>query len=198
MASNFKAEFEGLAELKERLSQKTLDERLIVAVGIAALEFHNFLNTRVKDIYATNRSLNSVLLTKTNSATKRGTGVIESGLEYKFEPINLGKFPQHSSFMGNINSWATKEGKVQQVAVKRANGKKIIYGKLHYGGFRQKGLIFERSQRETWIVKGVRAPIHQLYGPSLTQMANTTFLTDSKTQMYKSKLPDIIIKNLAL
>jgi len=76
---------------------------------------------------------------------------------------------------------------VTLVAVKRAGGFKVSQGKLGFKGWLHTGRksgeigvtgltntfssrIFERSQQPTWDFEGNRLPIHQLYGPSFTNI----------------------------
>ena len=194
---------EGLSELKLSLDNNKLQKELVAGIGILALQLHNVLASQVKTIYATNRSLNSVLLNKTSVDTKRGSNFIESGLVYKFEPIGLAQFPSFNHFKGNINPGATKEGLVQQVFIIRKKGYQTIHGKKRYGGFvpsNAKGIrvgrwMLERQQKATWLSPGVRAPTKPLFGPSLSQMASKQFdRTTGDVARFKNRIPDLLVK----
>jgi hypothetical protein len=201
--STINLKIEGLSELKSSLDSNKLQKELVAGVGILALQLHNALTSQIKDVYATNRSLNSVLINKTSVDTKRGTNFIESGLAYRFEAINLSQFPSFGHFKGNINPDATKEGLVQTVLIVRKKGQKIIHGKKHYGGFvpsNAKGVrvgrwMLERQQKATWLSPGVRAPTKPLFGPSLTHMAIKQFNRPTgNVARFKNKLPELLIK----
>jgi hypothetical protein len=194
---------EGLEDLKLSLSQDKLDKQLVAGIGVIALQLHNVLNNQIKSYYATNRSLTSVLISKTQSDIKRGTGFIENGLNYRFEAIPLSSYPQYSHFMGNINPEATKQGLVQQVTIVRKRPYRIIKGKLGYGGFvpsNKKGIrvgrwMLERQQKATWLAPGIRAPVKPLFGLSLSQMAAIQFELDKgDVARFKTRIPDLLVK----
>jgi hypothetical protein len=196
---------EGLDQLAIALDESKLQDKLITGIGILTEELHNVLNAQVQGYYKTNRSLNSVRLNKTSSNLKRGKGFIRSGLEYKFQSINLASFPEYAHFLGNINTNATKEGLVQQVTITRKNRYTVIRGKKNYGGFvpsngrgiRVGRFMLERQQKATWLSSGVRAPTKPLFAPSLSQMAATQFnLPFGNVHKFKDKLPNLLIKYL--
>jgi hypothetical protein len=109
-----------------------------------------------------------------NSAVQTGINAIVIGIEYKFIPISLGKFPTTFE-LGNINSWATREGLVHTTTVTRKQPK-VVLGKKHYGGFLyKKRFMLERSQRATWLSKGVRAPVHALFATSVMKQVEMVY-----------------------
>jgi hypothetical protein len=198
---------EGLEDLKQSLSQGKLDKQLVIGLGQIALQLHNVLNSQVQSVYATNRSLNSVLVNKTQSDVKRGTTFIQAGLAYNFVPLNLSQYPQYSHHKGNINAVASKPGLIQQVTIVRKRPYRVIKGKLGYGGFvpsnkrevRVGKWMLERLQKETWLAPGIRAPTRPLFGPTLSQMASTQFNLDKgDVARFKNRIPELLVKYVNL
>ena len=221
----FKATIEGLDELSERLSSNTLDKKLVKAIGATALQLNNLLNAQVKATYSTRRSINTVLSAKTTSNLKRGRGFIEFGLEYNFVPLLLQEFPQTKTEK-TVNSWfkipnrfgagkfSAKAGRMKRqkpnivIAVKvKRNGafkklKDAFYGELPSSG---KPYLMQRKTKNTWVreptpedLKGVREEMGVLYGPSLSQMAESVYSKDSKVQRFKENFSKHLTKNLDL
>ena len=219
----FTATIEGLDQLKDRLSSGTLERKLVKAVGTTALQLNNLLNAQVKATYATRRSLNSVLDAKTTSDFKRGSGFIEFGLTYNFVPLLLQEFPITKTTI-RADSWfkapnrfgidrfpnvkgrvkRVKPNEVIAVRVKRNGTPKTIdkafYGKLPSDG---KSYLMQRKVENTWVyepsewdLKGKRDEMGILFGPSLSQMAESVFNNDPQVNRFKDNFADHVVRNL--
>ena len=219
----FTATIEGLDELRERLSSGTIEKKLVKAVGTTALQLNNLLNARVKETYATRRSLNSVLNSKTTSDFKRGVGFIEFGLEYNFVPLLLQEFPQTKTPV-MVESWFKApnrfgyaqfpdiKGRLKRkkpntaIAVKvKRNGSATVIDKAFYGKLPKgdKTYLMQRKVSNTWRkeptpedLKGVRDDMGILFGPSLSQMAESVYLKDSQVNKFKDSFADHVVRNL--
>jgi hypothetical protein len=219
----FTASIEGLDELRERLSSGTIEKKLVKAIGTTALQLHNVLNNRVSKTYATRRSLNSVLKSRTMSDFKRGVGFIEFGLEYNFMPILLQEFPvtktlvpANSSFLAP-NRFGYKEfpaikGRLkrkkpnQQLAVRvKRNGSPTTLDKAFYGELPRDNKVYlmKRHVSNTWIdepsptnLKGKRDLMGILFGPSLSQMANSVYEKDPYLIKFRDTFADHVVRNL--
>ena len=189
--AGYKIDIQGLTELRKEFSKGTLDKKLVPAIGLSVLQLHNALSFAIVKTYATQQKLSSVLVGKSTSNIKQGSNFISGSLEYNYKPVRLVTFLT-KVFEGNINP-ASKAGMVSEVTIRRGQPR-IVFGKLHYGGFRQrrgenvsKSQIFERLQKATW-ENGKRLPIRPLYAISLSQMASKMYETDIEVQRFKDKL----------
>ena len=219
----FTASIEGLDELRERLSSGTIEKKLVKAVGTTALQLNNLLNARVKETYATRRSLNSVLNSKTTSDFKRGAGFIEFGLEYNFVPLLLQEFPQTKSKL-SVESWfiapnrfgflqfPDMKGRIKRkkpntvIAVKvKRNGTPSVIDKAFYGKLpsSNKEYLMARQVNNTWITEpspdnlaGKRDAMGILFGPSLSQMAESVYLNDNQVARFKDNFANNVVRNL--
>lgn len=195
--AGYKIDIQGLAEIRKEFSKNTFDKKLVPAVGLSILQLHNSLSFAITKTYATQQKLSSVLVGKSTSNIKQGSNFISGSLEYNYKPVRLVTFLT-KVFEGNINL-ASKTGMVSEVTIRRGQPR-IVFGKLHYGGFRQrkgenvsKAQIFERLQKATW-ENGKRLPIRPLYASSLSQMANTMYETDPDVQRVKDELSTTLAK----
>lgn len=221
----FTATIEGLDELREKLSAGNLDKKLVKAVGTTALQLNNLLNAQVKETYATRRSLNSVLNSKTTSDFKRGLGFIQVGLEYNFVPLLLQEFPQTKTPI-QVDSWfkvpnrfgagkfPNKSGRLRRqkpntiIAVKvKRNGSPSVIDKAFYGELPRDGKVYlmQRKVNNTWIkeptpedLRGIRDDMGILYAPSLSQMAESVYLKDRQVVRFKDNFADHVMRNLEL
>lgn len=204
--ADFTFKISGLKELQARYSENKLSKELVSAVGSITLDLHNILNSKVQERYATNRSLNSVLSSPISkrSANFIGSKILEGSLSYQHEQLNIGFWPNHNSYWGNLKPredkprqvWGTKrKGLVQRVMIIRKNGYKEVYGQTGYGGFRP-GLT------SRWIIERTgphrRAETKLVYTPSLAQMANTVYRTDKSIKSFTSTIGQRILKELRL
>ena len=219
----FTASIEGLDELRERLSSGTIEKKLVKAIGTTALQLHNVLNNRVSKTYATRRSLNSVLNSRTTSDFKRGVGFIEFGLEYNFMPILLQEFPvtktlvpANSSFKApnrfGFSQFPTIKGRLkrtkpnQQLAVRvKRNGTPTTIAKAFYGKLpsRDKQYLMARKVDNTWIkeptpedLAGKRDEMGILFGPSLSQMANSVYEKDPYLIKFRDNFAEHVLRNV--
>jgi len=108
-----------------------------------------------------------------------------------------------------------KTATVSMVKVRRNSEWKVINGKLGYMGWLHTGRrsgelgyngqvntfsakVFERNQQETWR-DNVRQPIHQLFGPSLTQILQTKELQDTiNNSVALSKIEQILLRSILI
>lgn len=175
MPENFKVEIYGLEDLKISLDGQRINKKIAQGVGLFTKQLHGELKFEIAKKYNVPHNLDSVLMNKSTSQVTFGKNVIESGLVYKYKPVDLAKFP-YSWEMGNIPPLPKKrQGRVHSVAVRRG-GKKVVYGKSKHGGFTQKNgrhgtQMFERIGRE-------RKPLRLLFGPSLTEMVSRSLNSD--------------------
>lgn len=177
--ASYNIQIQGLDELKTRLEAGELNRRVILAASTAIKPIISALTSSVMTKYHTQNQDISRARTNLGGSTPIQTGInsIVIGIEYKFIPISMGYpiFPTTTE-MGNINSWARRQGLVHTTAIIRKQPK-VVHGKKHYGGFLyKKKYMMERSQKKTWVSKGVRAPIHPLFAPSVMKQVEMVFL----------------------
>lgn len=189
--TGFKADIYGLNELKDYIDTPKMLKRVAPVIGTATLQLHGALKSSVFNSHQHPKSLDSVLVGKSTSTISFGKNVIESGLVYKYKPVDLGKFSPTWEW-GNINA-ARRQGRVHSVVVRR-DGRKVVHGKDHRGGFIPKkrndstvrkynyksqelskynpnkygAQMFERTTNK-------RFPLRLLFGPSLSQLAERAF-----------------------
>ena len=187
-----------LLELKESINPDRINKQLAIGISLAVKELHSVLKHEVFARYNAPNDLDKAISLSVNNQ-QAGRGFIRDGITYVGRTTDLSRFP-YSWEMGNINSWASKQGKVHSVSVVRGSPK-ILYGKLHFGGFIIKSpsgqnVMVERSQRATWLSKGVRAPLHTLYTLSLVDMANIMLLYNPNVQRSLDNFEKTIMDNL--
>lgn len=190
---------QGLDLIRNEFNQSNINKKLIPAVALSGLKLHSSLRFAVKQTYATNRSLDSVLIGKSSSQVKFGKNLLESDISYRDVNLRLAEFPTRT-FLGNINP-ASKPGMVAQVVIKRGKPK-IVRGKKNFGGFLQKrgasvtlNNIFERKQKKTWAF-GKRLPIRPLYTIGLAKMAARMYEYNPEVQKVKRQISIDLLKDL--
>ena len=187
--ANFKADLQGLEELKQSLNTARIPKQVALGVGVALKELNSTIEHAVATRYKTTKPLSSVLVGKSASNVTFGKNIIRGGLEYKFVPIDLSKFFSPPVVIGNINPRAKKlgaitagfrrKGRIHYVEVIRGS-RKISYGKEHRGGFIPLGWkspMFERMSQK-------RLPLRTLWAPTLSQMASHVVGSD-RTVIYQ-------------
>ena len=190
MADTFKVDISFIDKIKEKINSKRINKQFAQSVGLSVKQFHKELSHIIFTEYAHPKTLESVLVNKSANLQKFGRSSILYGLSYRVTYTDLGKYP-YSTYPGNINSWAKREGLVHVTTVRRGNPK-IVHGKKHYGGFvqpngRYGNQMFERKQRATWINRK-RAPIRILFGPSLANTLETTLRYNTEIESAFSRL----------
>lgn len=190
---------EGLDVIRNEFTQTSFNKKLIPAVALSGIKLHSALRFAVKQTYAVNRSLDSVLIGKTSSNVKFGKNLLNSDLSYRDVNLRLAEFPLRT-FSGNINP-ASKPGMVTQVLIKRGKPK-IVRGKKNFGGFLQKrgarvtiNNVFERKQKKTW-ANGKRLPIRPLYTIGLAKMAARVYEYNPEVQKVKRQISIDLLKDL--
>jgi hypothetical protein len=189
---NINIEIDGLSDLVATLNPKRINSDIAKGLGLATKTLHATLKHSISQTYNTSHNLDSVLVGKSISNVTFGKNIIESGLEYRYRPVDLAKF-DYTWEMGNIPPLPKKrQGRVHSVTVKRASGRKIVYGKSGNGGFTQKNSrygtqMFERMGKE-------RKPLRLLFGPSLTDMVLKSLDTDPKVKKSLDAITDYIIE----
>lgn len=186
MKQNFKPSIQGLAELQAIVDGKRIQKELAKNLSSYVWSLHKALDFELVKRYNTpsRTGLTSMLLRKSASSEILGKNVIKSSIEYRYKPVDLSKFRPVEWEWGNINP-ATRKGQVHSVMVKRANGMKIVYGLNHLGGFIPKrktgkdsyaNVVFPKYGTQMFERDGPdQYPIHLLFGPSLTDMAEYLF-----------------------
>ena len=156
------------------------------ALNDAMRQYRKDLGYVIKDTYATRHNLtyiNRLMITK--RATKNR---LRTELHVRYVPHKLSMFivRQTAVTTGNLRKRvvSTKRGSgfkqsiTQQkrtstlVTVIKGKPLKLVHGTMKHKGFLQdkNGNILERSQKATWS-KGVRLPVHALFGLSISQMS---------------------------
>jgi hypothetical protein len=207
--SNISIKVDGLKEIKDYINPKRINKALALGVSEAVTQLHNSMRSAIKDRYALNRSLDSVLVSNQASSVKQGKGFILQGLEYKIKPIDLSKYP-YTFYPGNINAGATRPGRVHVVEIVKGQ-KRIVHGKDHFGGFvPRKGSLADPGKLVRIVNKDLpstppgglmlerktdaRHPVRVLYGPSLAQLAITVYKHNQKVKQTLDNLENIIIE----
>lgn len=171
-------------------------------VSIAFLKLGNTLTDRVSKSYTAPFSLDSVF-----------TGVKNVGdgftLTYVNKDIGLEKFPhkEQNKFVQNSIPFAFANGfirytkinmaKTTTVTIRRAGGRALPRQRTKYSKFfaPKVGKMFMRLQDATWTripseldTNGQRAPIKQLFGPSLSTLARITYDFDPQMEVARDTL----------
>lgn len=183
---NFHVSIEGLDELQTRLDSSKFNKKVAIGVGIATSRIHNALRSSVADTYYAPESLDKVLVGKPrgSSLERLGRNVFRTGLEYRFKPIALSKFPVEektiavrSKFLirkvtGGFRPLQKTTALVPYVKVRRNRSAQPVVGRKGLGGFlvkpsrRNSGSapwpaggnarrgVYERQQEVTWQNEG--------------------------------------------
>ncbi len=176
--ANFKADLQGLEELKQSLNTARIPKQVALGVGIALKELNSTIEHAVAIRYKTTKPLSSVLVGKSASNVAFGKNVIRGGLEYKFVPIDLSKFHSPPPVFGNINPGAKRKGFVHYAEVLRGR-RKVVLGKDHRGGFIPKGYRTAHGEQMFERMSKARLPLRVLYAPTLSQMASNVVNNDN-------------------
>lgn len=177
---------------------------IVPDINTAFSLFNNTLERRVSELYKVPHSLSSVL--------QRG-GVAKSGnsftLTYTNKPIPLADYPFDNPEVKVKNSipFGLKSGWVKYIKVNRANkvvskirrsgSPSLPRARTKYKKFYAPKLdkILVRLQDATWSTipseynpYGVRAPIKELYGPSLSKLAGITYDKDKQIDAARDRL----------
>lgn len=210
---SFKVTFEEFDFLKKQLKTSPDLNAIVPDVSLAILKFHYTLEDRVQSLYTAKDNLSSVLIGNSKQPSELGNTFLRYSLQYRDKPVKLSeyayqenvvesetaKYPERM-FDGGIK-WLYK-GYALQVKTEIRRGKPIIAkrGKNYtQKGFLQHGRILARKQKATWREyptrrsDGVRAPIVELYGPSLSQLAESTYDKDSIVQNAKDTIGNDIL-----
>jgi hypothetical protein len=124
----------GLEEVIKLLDGQRVTKELKVKVSSLVTGLHSDIRKEVFTRYKINQDkLNSALVGKSISNVTEGANIIKSGFIYKHKATPLAPFFS-SSFMGNINAGAMRQGLVHRVEIRRGL-QGIVYGKEHRGGF---------------------------------------------------------------
>ena len=188
MPLSITSDVKGLEFLKELTAGRKLSKNLKKSLGEQSNLLHSAIQFEVIKEYSkpNNKTLASVRLRNSISLEKTGTNLVSNGIEYAFKPVPLHQFPHKENRISAKSKYRLKgsfrihdKDYADEVFVKVKKSFKKVHGR-GYGGFkiknsRRKG-IFERKQERTWTnVQDQRASIRLLFGPSLSQMANTVY-----------------------
>jgi hypothetical protein len=213
--SSFKIQFEGLEFLKKNLSTNSALSHAIPDVSIAILQFHNVLEKRVSTLYTLTDSLDSVRIGHSVQPSQVGNTFLRYSLQYRSKPVPLTKYKYVENAVssdtaryprrmpsGNIN-WVYKGYALQVKTEIRTNSPKIAKrgkGNYRYKGFLQNGKVYARMQKATWssfptkFSNGVRAPYVELFGPTLANLAESTYDKDPIVQAAKDRVGEVILE----
>jgi hypothetical protein len=179
---SFKVEIQGLRELQNEFSQNGLSKKVSFGLGLATKSLHSELRFAVKSRYAISGDLNSVLKgSRFTSTTKFGNSIFENGLEYRYRPIDLSKFP-YTKEWGNLLYPKPRQGWVHTVTVVRGRPR-VSYGKSNHGGFTKLNKKHPQYGMQMLERKGKsKYPVRLLFGPSLSEMAYAQLNNNSFVQ----------------
>ena len=178
---NFKVNIEGLKELMSSVAPDKLTRQLTTGIRDIANDLNRELNKGVKQRYAFDKSLNSVMLGDGARITSTGNN-IQATLSYEYKYNDLSKFPYDPHEI--LNRYA-----VHTVSVLKGQSK-IVNGKSGNGGFvprkspKNGSISWKARDGKTRMFErkgSKRLPLRVLYGPSLSQMAHNVLLTNPTT-----------------
>jgi len=184
------------------------------SISKSMVEFNSILESRVKFLYNTPNLLSSVLDNKEAKSTVSTKDRLEINLTYSNVPVPLIDYPNSEETistpttkfpfrMGNDRiKWISKGYSLQSnISIRR--GKQVISKRLNgLKGFVQNGKIYARKQEATWETyptkgsEGVRAPIGQLFGPSLSTVATWTYDKDTKVKQGLDSIGSSLLDSL--
>lgn len=212
--TNLKVDIEGLKLLKNSLANGASTERLVPEMSLAVLQFHNVLEKRVGEVFTLRTPLSSYLIGKSVKPSAQGKTFLKYSLQYRSRPEPLSNFKYslkasgstslapvrvNLNFVKNVSGKFSTEihsevrkGKEQLVRRKRGSPLK---------GFHQKGKIYARKQKKTWIERpyggsdGERAPIQMLFGPRASLLASKVFDNDPQVKQHFRYMEEKILKS---
>lgn len=172
---SYSPDIKGLKELKDELSGQRVKKEIAIEIGRIAISFHKALSYEVFQKYQISpNTLDKYWENKHLAAREVGKSVIQQTLKYRYAAKDLSKF-DFFWYVGNIKPNPKRPGRVHEVIIKR-NSSKIVHGKYGYGGFVPIGFrneygtqMFERTGPSR------DAPLHVLFGPSVSEMAESVF-----------------------
>lgn len=218
--ANFKVQIEGLDILKKGIQQDETLRKIVPDVSIGILKFHNTLERRVGELFTNKNKLTSVLIGRSVSPASLGKTFLRYSLQYQNKPTPLSDYEVTESDSNSISSapirippgdvkggvrWRKgKYSKEYKVAVRRGKSKvQKVYGKKTLA-FRTRGknstVLLLARKRQTWRVRptrgkfGIRTKLSIVYGPSLANLASSTYDKDAQTQKALVTLQNDIIK----
>jgi len=193
-------------------------QRALPDISIAILKLHSTLETRVSDLFNMPSKLSSVMIGNSVKPAEVGKTFLRYNLQYRRKAIPLANFRPISvtkTIVRNAIPIIKANGSRGQILVNKARITKVQVrrGKTdnstrnpQYFYYAKKKRILARNQQDTWntlpeldmnnrIIKdsGERAPVRQIFGPSLMEVANRVFDKDRAVQKaYTQMQTDII------
>lgn len=190
----------GLEELQETLSAKKLTKNVAVGLGLGAKNLHSGIISSIKSRYNIPESaINNAWTNKGRTAKTIGENLVNLNMEYSGISRDLSKFP-YSVYAGNINSNATRQGRVHKVAIKKG-AEKIVHGKYRFGGFVPysplKGVwrgpkgatMFERTSVKAY-------PITPVFAPTIATMVRWALDYSPRVKEELNKLESFILEHI--
>jgi hypothetical protein len=180
---DFKVNIEGLKELISSVAPDKLNRQITTGIRDIANDLNRELNKGVRQRYAFNKNLNSVIIGGGARITSTGNN-IQATLSYEYKYNDLSQFPYSPHEI--LNGYA-----VHSATVLRGQSK-IVNGKSGNGGFvprkspKNGSISWKARDGKTRMFERIgakRLPLRVLYGPSLTQMANNVLLTNPTTEI---------------
>lgn len=182
------------------------------------------VDRRVKALYNAPGVPSEVMIGKSVKPEALGKTFIRYGLQYREKKIPLIKYPHFTQETKVRNAipflTVTDEGpyfkpinkaRIVYVSVKKQKSSNLTKRNVKFKKFLvdnsyMKG-IFARDTSETWselptrsangfIAGGRRAKYHELYGPSLADLAEIVFKHDPEVQKALDSIPDRVIKSM--
>ena len=173
---DFKFTVTGLKELVSAFGSDKVNKQIATGITDIANKLNTELGIGVLQRYAYNKPLDSVLRGK-GAVVWQSKNHITATLTYDYKPIDLSQFPYSPHEIPN--RYATHSASVLR------GQSRVVHGKSGNGGFvPRKGPNHSTSPNKAWLARNgktrmfertgrPRLPLRVLYGPSLTQMANT-------------------------
>lgn len=182
------------------------------------------IDKRVKALYNAPGVPSDVMIGKSVKPEALSKTFIRYGLQYRDKKIPLIKYPYSVRETKVRNAipfqTLTSEGpyfkpinkaRIVSVRVKKQKSTNLTkrntkFKKFFVDNSYMKG-IFARDTNETWselptrsaggrIVGGKRAKYHELYGPSLADLAETVFKHDPEVQKALDNIPEVLLKSI--
>lgn len=219
--ANFKIDFgKDFEALRKNLQQDATLARIVPDLTISMLKLNNTLERRVNELFNAPGTLSDVMRGRTIKPSELGKSFIKFSLQYEDKPIPLIEYGvTQSGILPGVESIAplTKEP-LGAVHWKKGNYSRKVTVQIRKGttvgtrlGGNFSGLsgflidkngrsgVFARTTGATWDrypkegFAGTRAPIVELYGPSLAQLASKVFDKDKQVDNAVLAMQDSII-----
>ena len=158
MTKLFEVSIDGLDEFRERFNQHAMATKVASGLSDVANRMVVAIDKSIKDVYAINRSPNTVLTKDIVNLVGSSDNKQHIDLIYAFEAIPLHEFPVKSNPVDARSRFKMVRGKTGKLAivrqikahqalvkVKKTGGFKVVTGRKGYGGF-----LLEAGNNSKW------------------------------------------------